>query len=392
MCLESGGRLAAGKQQAWLGFEEILRQHLVQHQYMVKRGHRTMAPISQKRRREEDGVRKPKKKIHVKRQKYYHSDSEDEDEDQPVVSDAPVKRVVDSKPQLVKTLTGSNQHPVVKRAVEGKQQPKSILKQARTASPAVEDGVERDSKDDSDEDDGEGVDVDETELNTALNAAPVAEEEERSDADANSDIDVGDEEEPVAQDAPSTSESDLDASASDSDTSLTSSNLTGANNGKVKKKRNDPTAFATSITRILDTKLTTSKRADPVLSRSATAQTANKTLSDQKLESAAKSQLRTEKRAKLEKGRVRDVLGLQNPDVETGAVQEEEKRLKKVAQRGVVRLFNAVRAAQVRAEKGEELVRGEGVVGMGKREERVGEMSKEGFLELISKGGEKAGA
>lgn len=301
-------------------------------------------------------MRKPKKKVHIKRQKHYHS-SDDDDDDQPTVSDAPVKR-----------------------AVEAKRQPKGILKQQAKVTPvAVEDGVVSSSEEGIDAEENGGVDMDETTLNTALNAAPG---EEDSDAASNEDDedDLEDEDDvPPAQDAPSTEESDL----SDSDASLNPSTT----DSKQKKKRSDPTAFATSISRILSTKLTSTKRSDPVLSRSATAAQANASLSDTRLLAAARSQLRTEKRAVLEKGRVRDVLGLESADVDTGRVQEEEKRLKKVAQRGVVRLFNAVRAAQVRAEKGEEFVRGEGVVGVGQRAERVGEMSKEGFLELISRGG-----
>ena len=321
-----------------------------------------MAPATDKRRRPQEDARKPKRKIRVKRQKNYHSSSEDEDDGPPVVSDAPVKK-----------------------AVEGKPPPKSILKQVRKGSPPAQNGADMASGDESEEEDEDGVDVDETELNTALNAAPTQKDE--SDADSDSVSGEDEQDERVAQDAPSTEDS-----ASDSETSLTSSQPSGTKK-KSTSKRSDPSAFSTSISRILDTKLTTSKRADPVLSRSSTAQEANASLSDARLEHAAKQQLKTEKRAALEKGRVKDVLGLEDEGVETGRVQEEEKRLKKVAQRGVVRLFNAVRAAQVRAEQGEEFVKGEGVVGKGQREKRVGEMSKEGFLELISRGGgEKAGA
>jgi len=110
-----------------------------------------------------------------------------------------------------------------------------------------------------------------------------------------------------------------------------------------------------------------------------------------KIEAAARAQLRAEKKQSLEKGRIKDVLGLESANVDTGRVLEEERRLKKTAQRGVVRLFNAVRAAQVRAEEGMKQAQQEGVVGMRQREERMQEMSKEGFLELISRGG-KAGA
>ncbi|EME43282.1 hypothetical protein DOTSEDRAFT_153721, partial [Dothistroma septosporum NZE10] len=190
-------------------------------------------------------------------------------------------------------------------------------------------------------------------------------------------------------------EPDLDGNSSlsdegDDDEDLPSeseASITSSQAQRTKKKRNDPDAFATSISRILDTKLTSSKRADPVLSRSKSAAEATRSLADSKLEAKARAQIRAEKRAASEKGRVKDVLGLQTPDVDTGKLLEEEKRLKKTAQRGVIHLFNAVRAAQVKAEEAGKEARSQGVVGMQKREERVNEMSKQGFLDLISSGG-----
>jgi len=66
---------------------------------------------------------------------------------------------------------------------------------------------------------------------------------------------------------------------------------------------------------------------------------------------------------------------------------ELEKRLRKTAQRGVVKLFNAVRAAQVKGEEAAREARAKGLVGQGRREEKVNEMSKKGFLDLIAGGG-----
>ncbi|KAF2220645.1 Rrp15p-domain-containing protein [Elsinoe ampelina] len=155
------------------------------------------------------------------------------------------------------------------------------------------------------------------------------------------------------------------------------------------KKRNDPSAFTTSMQKILSSKLSNSKRSDPVLSRSVDASTANRELTDSRLEAKAKAKLRAEKKAALERGRVKDVLGLETEGVSAAEVQEREKRLKKTAQRGVVKLFNAVRAAQVQADVAREQARKEGVVGMAQREERINEMSKKSFLDLIAKGGKK---
>lgn len=162
---------------------------------------------------------------------------------------------------------------------------------------------------------------------------------------------------------------------------------------KTKSKRNDPNAFATSLSKILSTKLSTSKRADPVLARSAAAQEASKAAVDTALEAKARKQLREQKKRAMEKGRVKDVLVATTNETtgeleaSTSEIMETERRLRKVAQRGVVKLFNAVRAAQVKAVEADKSTRKEGMIGMNRREEKVNEMSKKGFLELIASGG-----
>ncbi|KAF6823503.1 DUF1665 domain protein [Colletotrichum plurivorum] len=157
---------------------------------------------------------------------------------------------------------------------------------------------------------------------------------------------------------------------------------------KSKSKRNDPAAFSTSISKILSTKLSNSKRADPVLARSAEAHESAKAAVDTALEAKARKQMRAQKKEAQEKGRVRDVLVAEEAEgVSTGEKIETERRLRKVAQRGVVKLFNAVRAAQVKAAEAEKKARKDGVVGVVRREEKINEMSKKGFLDLIASGG-----
>ena len=146
-------------------------------------------------------------------------------------------------------------------------------------------------------------------------------------------------------------------------------------------KRNDPTAFSSSITKILSTKLPQSARHDPLLTRSASAHSTSQSLNQSRLEARAKAHLRAQRKAELDRNRVTDVLGLESGNA--GAVAEEEKRLRKIAQRGVVKLFNAVRAAQVRSEEALREEREKGTVGRREREEKAKEMSKMGFLELI---------
>lgn len=188
----------------------------------------------------------------------------------------------------------------------------------------------------------------------------------------------------------SNSDSDSDAEAEESDTPQDPNHI------KIRNKRNDPEAFATSMSKILGSKLSASKRSDPVLARSINAAQASKEITDLALEKKARQKMREDKKAAMDKGRVKDVRGASTafdsamadgePTETVQAIMEEEKRLRKTAQRGVVRMFNAVRAAQIKGEMAAKQARQTGVVGHGRREERVNEMSKQGFLELISGG------
>ncbi|KAH7152170.1 Rrp15p-domain-containing protein [Dactylonectria estremocensis] len=193
------------------------------------------------------------------------------------------------------------------------------------------------------------------------------------------------------EDSEAEEEDDSEDGEDDSD----NSDEDGPARKKKKSKRNDPNAFATSLSKILSTKLSTSKRSDPVLARSAAAHEASKAAVDTALEAKARKQIREQKKRALEKGRVKDVLIATAVDTSgelettTSEIMATERRLRKVAQRGVVKLFNAVRAAQVKAVEAEQTTRKAGVIGMGRREEKVNEMSKKGFLDLIASGGGK---
>jgi hypothetical protein len=228
-----------------------------------------------------------------------------------------------------------------------------------------------------------------------------SDEEENDGSNAVTGTLSDEDDEPNLDAADNEAESEVtDGSNSDSENSDDDDSDTNSNPNLIRKrKRNDPEAFATSMSKILGSKLSASKRSDPVLSRSVTAIEASKEMTDLALEKKAKSKLREEKKAALEKGRVKDVLGASTAfDARNGhgtgddlpSVQETmelEKRLRKTAQRGVVKLFNAVRAAQIKGEEAAKEARQKGVVGQGRREEKINEMSKKGFLELIAGGG-----
>ncbi|KAF2448751.1 Rrp15p-domain-containing protein [Karstenula rhodostoma CBS 690.94] len=318
-----------------------------------------MVNTSLKRRHTEDRMRGkvPKKdKPKVKRQKYYHSSSEDESDDEGAARDAPreVKKPKEPSPAFEPEEGTANALPLKERAAS-----------APVPVPAPESAPEPAPK--------------KSALKKTEQPKPV---EAGDDFD---DVASGSEED---ESAPEDDEPAIDSDADDSDASdATSISETSTDNPARKvRKRNDPEAFATSISKILNTKLTTTKRSEPILSRSKSAQEANKTLSDQKLTHKANKKLLAEKRAVQEKGRVKDVLGLNDPSVSTAATTAKEKELRRTAQKGVIKLFNAVRAAQVKGEQAEREAREKGVVGMGKREEQVKELSKQGFLDMITGG------
>ena len=329
-------------------------------------------PSAKRKRPEGKGFRKPEKKFkNFKKQKSYHSSSEEEDETntdfKPVNMDdsddedgvAVPARVA---PKLVKkSAPKAASKPAAKPAAEASPKPalKSALKKTQKVDPPS-------SSEDDDAEDEEDAEEDEDDDDEGIEDLNALDDVDINDDDLGSDMD----------------DDEVDLSGEDS----------GAETGKPAKtrKRNDPTAFANSMSKILNTKLTTAKRQDPVLSRSAAATAASKELTDAKLEAKARRQLHAEKRQALEKGRVKDVLGFNTPDVSTAEIQDREQRLKKTAQRGVVKLFNAVRAAQVKGEQARQEAKKEGVVGVDQREERVTEMTKKGFLDLIASGGKKA--
>lgn len=315
-----------------------------------------MVNTSLKRRRTEAEMRKgmPKKeKKKVKRQKYYHS-SDDESGDENVATDAPKNYKAPRQEEAEEPFEPSGANAVepkpkpLKSAL--KPQPKHKMTIPAKAAPA---------------DPAHDASPSEDEL--------AGEDDEEDDEEEEEEVDEGSELEAEAD--------EFDIEDSDSDVSETSTTA-----ARKVKKRNDPDAFATSISRILNTKLTSTKRSEPILARSKDADTANKELADSKLNEKARRQILAEKRALREKGRVKDVLGLNETSVSTAEITAKEKELRRTAQKGVIKLFNAVRAAQVKGEMAEQQAKEQHTVGMAKREEKVKEMSKQGFLDMITGG------
>ncbi|KAG7142040.1 Ribosomal RNA-processing protein 15 like [Verticillium longisporum] len=215
-------------------------------------------------------------------------------------------------------------------------------------------------------------------------AAEAQKQTSGSEADDNEDDD--------GQSASGSEDDDDDDDDTEDSVSDTEGNL-NAPRRDTKSRRNDPTAFSTSISKILSTKLPSSRRADPVLARSASAHENAKQAADAALEHKARRLVRLQKREAMEKGRVKDVLIATNADKagdaaaeaasSTGSVLEFERRQRKVAQRGVVKLFNAVRAAQVKASEADRAAKKDGVVAHSQKVARVTELSQKGFLDHL---------
>lgn len=155
---------------------------------------------------------------------------------------------------------------------------------------------------------------------------------------------------------------DVGESAKDSDDSESDSSVYDLPSKS--KRKPDNAGFSKAMSAILDSKIKAHDRKNPILVRS---KKTAKDLESAKLEAKARKALNAEKRALLNKDRQTNLI----PEDNAAQALEHEKTLRKIAQRGVVQLFNAIQAAQsttVDKSKGH-------VIGLAKKEEQ-GECQK----------------
>ncbi|KAF6011509.1 hypothetical protein HII13_001970 [Brettanomyces bruxellensis] len=151
---------------------------------------------------------------------------------------------------------------------------------------------------------------------------------------------------------------------------------------KMKKRREGDDGselFSKAMNALLDTHLKAHDRVDPIFSRS---KGQIKKFEDEKLEQKAKKLLLAKKRAKMNASRRMNLIS-DAVEGETAQVTlQREKSLKKVARRGVVKLFNAIMAAQAPADNA--VSRSKGRYFSEKREqEDITDVSKEKFLGMV---------
>lgn len=149
---------------------------------------------------------------------------------------------------------------------------------------------------------------------------------------------------------------------------------------KRKKNTDDGSAgFANAVSAILGSKLKAYDRKDPILARSK--QTIKKAESE-KLEAKARRELLAEKKRVYDKDRIRDLLP--KDDENARQIFDHERKLKKIAQRGVIRLFNVITSTQTKATSEASGVK---VLGQDQKDKLITEISKEKFFDLVKQAG-----
>lgn len=109
-----------------------------------------------------------------------------------------------------------------------------------------------------------------------------------------------------------------------------------------------------------------------------------------KLEQKAKKAIVAEKKKLLDKSRKKDIIPLASAAADSEEIRqilEKERKLRKIAQKGVVKLFNAILSTQVKTEKevNDSLT---GVKNISERKELITEVSKEKFFDLVKAAGD----
>jgi hypothetical protein len=151
---------------------------------------------------------------------------------------------------------------------------------------------------------------------------------------------------------------------------------------KKRKKAADDgsSSFASAVNAILGSKLKAYDRKDPILARS---KVTIKKAESEKLEAKARRELLAEKKIVYDKDRVRDLLPKE--DSNARSILEHEKKMKKIAQRGVVRLFNVIMTTQSKTNAEVSQTK---VLDGGKKEKLISEISKEKFFDLVKAAGD----
>ncbi|CCH42813.1 Replicase polyprotein [Wickerhamomyces ciferrii] len=209
-----------------------------------------------------------------------------------------------------------------------------------------------------------------------------SESEESDDDNASISSEDGDDELDLDQEVSSEDEEQSESESEDEDDSDDDDGDENLPKLKKRKKNKDDgsESFATAVNAILGSKLKAYDRKDPIFARS---KQILKKADDEKLEAKARRELLAEKKRVYDQDRIKDLLPKE--DSTARQVIDHEKKLRKIAQRGVVRLFNVVMSTQNRTSNEVNKTK---VLGQDQKEKLISEISKEKFFDLVKAAGD----
>ncbi|CAI6756457.1 CIH_HP2_G0054800.mRNA.1.CDS.1 [Saccharomyces cerevisiae] len=217
----------------------------------------------------------------------------------------------------------------------------------------------------------------EPEKDTIMEGDEAEEDEQNSSSDESSKI-IDNEQSDAEEDDDEEEEDDDD----DDDEEEEDDDFPRKKKSKNSKHDDGSTGFSAAVNAILSSHLKAYDRKDPIMARN---KKVLKQSESEKLEYKAKKALLAEKKKLLGKARKTDIIPIASGEDRSENIRkvlEKETALRKIAQKGAVKLFNAILATQVKTEKevSENL---SGIKNKEEKKELITEVSKEKFLDLV---------
>ncbi|AJV94515.1 Rrp15p [Saccharomyces cerevisiae YJM1573] len=216
----------------------------------------------------------------------------------------------------------------------------------------------------------------EPEKDTIMEGDEAEEDEQNSSSDESSKI-IDNEQSDAEEDDDEEEEDDDDDDEEEED-----DDFPRKKKSKNSKHDDGSTGFSAAVNAILSSHLKAYDRKDPIMARN---KKVLKQSESEKLEYKAKKALLAEKKKLLGKARKTDIIPIASGEDRSENIRkvlEKETALRKIAQKGAVKLFNAILATQVKTEKevSENL---SGIKNKEEKKELITEVSKEKFLDLV---------
>ncbi|CCF56956.1 hypothetical protein KAFR_0B06600 [Kazachstania africana CBS 2517] len=189
----------------------------------------------------------------------------------------------------------------------------------------------------------------------------------------------------ISSDEAVSNEEEVESAEDEADTADEESddNFPRKKKSKMSKHDDGSADFSSAVNAILSSHLKAYNRKDPIMARN---KKVIKASENDKLEAQAKKALQAEKKKRLNKARKVDIIPTVSDETNSGEqireILEKEAKLRKIAQKGVVKLFNAILSTQVKTEK-EVNENFHDIKNQNDRKQLVTEVSKEKFLDLV---------